>query len=74
MKIAALEVDNDEQLKALTDFAKTMRMKLIGIAELDAKKDKQEILEGIASGFKESLSIEKGERAPKSIQEVLNEL
>ena len=51
-----------------------MRMKFIGIAELDAKKDKQEILEGIASGFKESLSLEKGERAPKSIQEVLNEL
>lgn len=74
MKIAALEVDNDEQLKALTEFAKTMRMKFIGIAELDAKKDKQEILEGIASGFKESLSLEKGERAPKSIQEVLNEL
>jgi hypothetical protein len=33
MKIAALEVDNDEQLKALRDFAKTMRMRFIGIAE-----------------------------------------
>jgi len=74
MKIAALEVDNEEQLKALRDFAKTMRMKFIGIAELDSKKDKKEILEGIASGFKESLSIEKGERVPKSIQEVLNGL
>lgn len=74
MKIAALEVDNEEQLKALKDFAKTMRMKFIGIAEMDAKKDKQVILDGIASGFKESLSLEKGERAPKSIQEVLNEL
>jgi hypothetical protein len=74
MKIAALEVDNDEQLKALRDFAKTRRMKFIGIAELDSKKDTQEILEGIASGFKESLSLEKGEQLPKSIQEVLNEL
>lgn len=61
-------------MKALTGFAKNIRMKFIGIAELDAKKDKQEILEGIPSGFKESLSLEKGERAPKSIQEVLNEL
>lgn len=61
-------------MKALTGFAKTIRMKFIGIAELDAKKDKQEIIEGIPSGFKESLSLEKGERAPKSIQEVLNEL
>jgi hypothetical protein len=74
MKIAALEVDNDEQLKSLRDFAKTMQMKFLGISELDAKKDKQEILEGITSGFKESLSLEKGERVPKSIQEVLNEL
>jgi hypothetical protein len=74
MKIAALEVDNDEQLKALRDFAKTRRIKFIGIAELDSKKDTQEILEGIASGFKESLSLEKGEQLPKGIQEVLNGL
>jgi hypothetical protein len=74
MKIAALEVDNDEQLKALRDFAKTRRMKFIRIAELDSKKDTQEILEGIASGFKESLSLEKGEQLQKGIQEVLNGL
>lgn len=74
MKIASLEVDNEEQLKALKDFAKTMRMKFIGITELDARKEKQVILEGLASGYKESLSFEKGERVPKSIQEVLNEL
>lgn len=57
MKIAGLEVDKEEQLKALKDFAKTMRMKFIGIAELDARKEKQVILEGLASGFKESLSF-----------------
>lgn len=51
-----------------------MRMKFIGITELDARKEKQVIIEGLASGYKESLSFEKGERVPKSIQEVLNEL
>ncbi len=74
MKIAAIEIDNEEQLKALKAFVKAMRMKFIGLTDQNLNLEKKEILQGIALGYKESLSIEKGEIKPKTIEQLLDEL
>ncbi len=74
MKVANIEFENEEQLKALKAFAKALKMKFIGFVDASDKQEIQRIFDGIAQGYKESLEIEKGEVTPKTIEQLLDEL
>ncbi len=74
MKVATIEFENEEQLTALKAFAKAMKMKFLGLSDFSEKLEDKRILESIAKGYKESLSIEKGEIEPKTIEQLLDEL
>ncbi|MFN3998124.1 hypothetical protein [Algoriphagus sp.] len=74
MKVASIKFENEEQLTALKAFAKAIKMKFIGLSDFPEKLEEKRILEGIAKGYKESLSIEKGEIRPKTIEQLMDEL
>lgn len=66
MKIASIEVENEEQMKALKAFAEALKMKFIGFTEHSENQEKERILTSIEKGYTEMLELTKEKREVKS--------